>query len=341
MTDVQNQASADAGSAAAAAAASAAQTETNQGQQQNNGAAQQMNGGQQAAAPVAAGGEAAAAKPYWPDDWRVKMAEHASAGDKKLYEKELKRLESMADPTQVYGSYRSIENTWASRKFIKLPGDDSKPEDLAEFHKALGVPEKPEDYLKSVKLDNGAVIGDADKPVIEAFTQAVHKAGAPPQVVSAALNWYFQQQESQAAALDEADDSFKREAMTALKEQHGPAFQRKVRATASLFNATSGGPDAKNEKSFYARLLGGRTADGRIIGDDPEFNNWLIGLAQEVNPAMTVVEDGDQSGKSIDSEIKDIENIMRTDRPRYNKEFAGRYAELLAVRDKVRARKSA
>lgn len=350
MTDVQNQASAaDAGNAAAAAAASAAAGDQNNGGAQQNGGAQNgaANGAQGANGAagnqsIAAGGEGQQqqAQPYWPEDWRVKLAEHASAGDKKLYDKELKRLEAMADPTQVYGSYRAIENTWASRKFIKLPGDGSKPEEIAEFHKALGVPEKPEDYFKDVKLENGAVIGEADKPIVDAFAQAVHKAGAPPQVVNAALNWYFKQQEDQAAALDEADDAFKRESTTTLKEMHGAAFKRKVNATAALFNATSGGPDAKNEKSFYARLLGGRTADGRVIGDDPEFNNWLIGLAQEINPAMTVVEDGDQSGKSIDTEIRDIEQIMRTDRRRYNKEFAGRYAELLAARGKIQARRA-
>ena len=347
MTDQASAASADAGNAAAAAAQNAGAGENqNNGAAQNNGAQNNGDANSQRAnnnQSIAAGGEGQAqqSQPYWPEDWRVKMAEHASAGDKKLYEKELKRLESMADPTQVYGSYRSIENTWASRKFIKLPGEGATEAEMKEFHKGLGVPETPEDYFKSVKLENGAVIGEADKPIVDAFAQAVHKAGAPPQVVNAALNWYFKQQEDQAAALDDADDAFRREATATLKEQHGAAFKRKVNATSTLFNATSGGPDVKNPNSFYARLLGGRTADGKVIGDDPEFNNWLIGLAQEINPAMTVVEDGDQSGKSIESEIKEIEQIMKTDRPRYNKEFAGRYTQLLEARTKIQSRQRA
>lgn len=338
MTDVQNQASADAGSAAAAAAAGAAAV-TDQQTQQNgaqNGAA---NGGaQNGGAPLAAGGESppAEAKSYWPEDWRQKLAEHISAGDKKAYDKELKRLESMADPTNVYASYRAIENTWASRKFIKLPGEGATEADLAEFRKGLGVPDDPSGY--DIKLENGAVIGEADKPVVAAFTQAVHKAGAPPQVVDAALNWYFKQQEEQAAQLDEADETFRIESERALKEELGPAYKRKVNAISSLFDIAPGGPDIKNEKSLYARLMGGRTADGKTIGNDPDMVRFLVALALDRNPAATVVEDGDQSGKSVDARIKEIENIMRTDRPRYNREFAGEYAELLAVQQKIRAR---
>src|SRR3990167_7669882 len=47
-----------------------------------------------------------AAKPYWPEDWRQKMAEHASAGDKKAFEREMLRLARISDPAGVYGSYR-------------------------------------------------------------------------------------------------------------------------------------------------------------------------------------------------------------------------------------------
>jgi hypothetical protein len=192
-----------------------------------------------------------------------------------------------------------------------------------------------------VKLENGAVIGEADKPLVDAFAQAVHKAGAPPQVLNAALNWYFKNQEDQAAAMDEADETFRVEAERALKDDLGPAFKRKVNAIGSLFDIAPGGPDIKNEKSLYARLMGGRTADGKIIGNDPDVVRFMMALALDRNPAATVVEDGDQSGKSIDAEIRDIEQVMRTDRRRYDKEFAPRYGELLAARDKVRARQRA
>lgn len=275
---------------------------------------------------------------YWPKDWREKAAEHMAAGDKKVYDRELRRLQRVTDPTGLYGMYRELEGKFTGGGLLKVPGKDAKPEDVAEFHKALGVPEKPEDYFKSIQLENGAVIGEADKPIADAFAAAVHKAGATPAVVTQAMNWYFKHQEEQAAALDEADDSFRREAEQALKEEYGPAFKRSINGIAAVFATAPGGADIKNEGSLYSRLMGGRTADGKIIGNDPDMVRFLVGIAREINPAATVVEDGDQSGMSIDAEIEKIEGIMRTNRREYDKKYADRYRQLLEAREKVRAR---
>ena len=341
MTDV-TQGEQDASSANAAAAENAAAQEQRAPQQ--NGAANGGGNGQQASngnGTLATGAETAEAevKSYWPADWREKIAEHASAGDKKAYEKELRRLQNMENPYSVYGSFRTLENTWASRNFIKMPPkENARPEEVAEFHKSLGVPETPEGYFENIKLENGAVLGDADKPIAEDFAKALHPAGATPAVVSKALNWYLARQEQQAADLDQADETYRIESERALKEEYGPAFKRKTNAIASLFDIAPGGVDINNERALYSRLMGGRTADGKVIGNDPDMVRFLVALAMDRNPSATVVDEAGASGKTVDGEISEIENIMRTDRRRYDKEFAGRYAELLTVREKIRAR---
>jgi hypothetical protein len=279
-------------------------------------------------------------KPYWPPDWREKMAEHAAAGDKKAYARELKRLQRFTDPTSVYGFAREYEGKFDRGGLVKVPGKDAKPEEIAEFNKALGVPEKPEDYFKDIKLENGAVIGDADKPLADSFAAALHPAGASPAVVSAALNWYYKHQEEQAAAMDEADDDFRRESERALKDEFGPAYRRMTNAIGPLFATAPGGTDIKNEGSLYARLMGGRLADGSIIGNNPDIVRWLVSIAQDVNPAATVVEDGNQSAMTVDAEIKQIEQRMKDDRRGYFKDEAAqaRYRELITARDKIRAK---
>jgi len=274
------------------------------------------------------------------EDLRKMIAEHYAAGDKKAEAKELRRLERVKDIKSLWGLYRELEGKFTSGGLIKKPGKDAKPEEIAEFHKAMGVPEKPEDYFKDIKLENGAVIGEADKPLVDAFAQRVHKVGATPAMVTEALNWYYQQQEEQAAAMDEADDEFRRESERALKDEYGAAFKRMTNAIGPLFSTAPGGTDIKNDASLYARLMGGRTADGRIIGNDPDIVRWLVSLAQDVNPAATVVEDGNQSGLTIDAEIKQIETRMKEDRRGYFKDEAAqaRYRELITARDKIRAR---
>ena len=284
-----------------------------------------------------------AVKPYWPENWREKLAEHISAGDQKAYKRELKRLERITDPSGVYGNFRELEAKFTSGGLVKVPGKDAKPEDIAEFHKALGVPEKPEEYFKHVKLENGAVIGEADKPLVDAFAAEMHKVGAPPAVMNAALNWHYKQQEDAAAQLDESDDSFRRESEKALKDDLGSAFKRKTNAIGSLFATAPGGTDVKNEGSLYARLMGGRMADGKIIGNDPDMVRFLVGLVSEVNPAATVVEDGNQSGLTVDAEIAAIEKRMKDDRRAYFKDekAQARYRELIDARSKIQARNKA
>lgn len=279
-------------------------------------------------------------KAYWPEDWREKAAEHYAAGDKKAYDKELRRLQGITDPTGLYGMYREMEARMTSGGLIKMPGKDAKPEDVAAFRKALGVPETPEEYFKGIKLDNGAVIGELDKPIADDFAKAAHAAGATPEVVNGVLNWYFAKQEQEAAALDEADHNYRVSSEAALKEQYGPSFSRRANAIASLFASAPGGHDLKNPSGLYARLLGGRMADGRLIGNDPDMVRFLMDKAHEINPALTVVEDGNQSGLSIDAEIASIEKDMRENRSAYFKDEGkqNRYRELLTARDKIRAR---
>jgi len=273
-------------------------------------------------------------KAYWPTDWREKAAEHIAAGDKKAYDRELKRLQRITDPAGLYGAYRELDNRLNGGGLIKVPGKDAKPEEIANFHKALGVPEKAEDYLKDLKLENGAVIGDADKPMVAGFTEALHKSGAPPAAVQAAINWYYKQQEDAAAAIDQADDDFQRESQAALKEEWGPALKRELAGIKTLFKAAPGGADDKNPKSLYARLVSGRTADGKIIGNDPDMLRWLVSL---VTPAEKNVEEGIQNGMTLEAEKEKIEQIMRTDRPLYNKQYAARYGEILAKLGRVQA----
>lgn len=274
-------------------------------------------------------------------DLRKLIASHYAAGDKKAEAKELKRLDRIKDIKSIWGMYREMEGKFTSGDIIKKPGKNAKPEDMAEFHKSLGVPEKPEGYMEHIKLESGAVIGEADKPMLTSFTEALHKAGAPPSAVNAAANWYYQRQEQMAAEIDEADEDFRRESEKTLKEELGPAFRRQTNAISSLFATAPGGADAKNANSLYSRLVGGRTADGKLIGNDPEVMRWLIGLVSEVNPAATVVEDGVASVKSIDTELAEIQALRKSDRTKYwSPAVQAREAELYAAKEKMAQRAS-
>jgi hypothetical protein len=270
---------------------------------------------------------------------REKIAKHASAGDEKAYKKELARLERISNVESLYGAYRDLEAKFSQGGLVKIPGKDAKPEEITAFAKQLGWTDKPEEMIGQIKLEDGMVIGDADKPMLTGFLAAVHGATTAQDFASKATAWYYKSQEEAAALQDEADDTFRRESERALKEEHGPSFARKTNAIASIFATAPGGADAKNPNSMFSRIMGGRTADGKLIGNDPTVVNWLIGLVNEVNPAATVVEDGNQSGVTIDTELAEIQKLRTTDRRKYfSEEVQARERELIEAKTKIQAR---
>ena len=84
--------------------------------------------------------------------------------------------------------------------------------------------------------------------------------------------------EAEALAMDRADDAFRTRSKRVLKREFGKDFGRITNRIATLFTRSPGGSDVSNENSLFARLMAGRTTDGKIIGDDPDVIRWLARL---------------------------------------------------------------
>jgi hypothetical protein len=277
---------------------------------------------------------------YWPDDWRQSMAKNASAGDEEKYEKLLKQLERYGDPSSVYSKARELESRMSEGNTVKVPGEDATEEELKAWNNMLGVPEEPNGYIEQLQLPEGDVLGEDDMPVAESFAEYLHAVGAPPDVFDAAIAWYFDNQEANAAYVDENDDKVRYNTINELKEEYGPKYNRLTNAIPQVFSNAPGGTDFDNENALINRLLGGRMSDGTLVGDDPDMVRWLVNMTQEVHPMATIAEDANMSGQSVDSEIASIEKMMRTDRDAYFKDTAiqQRYVELLEARERHSAR---
>lgn len=271
---------------------------------------------------------------YWPDDWREATAAAVAGNDARARAREMKRLERYADPARIYAKARELEAKLSETGAVRRPGPKATAEEVRAYHRAIGVPESPADYFSQLQLDNGVVLGPADRSLAESFAAALHPAGATPEVMSAALNWYFRNEEAQAAALDEADEVFRVESERTLKQEFDRGFARQTNAIATLFADAPGGADIDDRSSLFARLMGGRLADGRIAGNDPDMVRFLVSLARDLRPAATVTEAGNPSGQSIESEIAEIRDKMRSDRRGYFADHAlqARYRELIAMR---------
>lgn len=101
-----------------------------------------------------------------------------------------------ADPkvlaTDITKGYREFEKHWGvpPDQIAKLPGPNSKPEDIKAFWGKLGVPSKAEDYdLSAFKIDDKPLTDEFVGLLRNAFTQAnvaKDKAGG---IVDAFLKW--------------------------------------------------------------------------------------------------------------------------------------------------------
>lgn len=276
--------------------------------------------------------------PYWPSDWRETTAMVVAGDDEKARAREMKRLERYGDPARIYAKARELETKLSDSSAVRRPGSKASEDEVRAYHRAIGVPETAVGYFSQLQLDNGAVLGQADRPLAESFAAALHPAGATPEVMNAALNWYFRNEETQATALDEADEAFRIESERNLKQEFGPSFARKTNAIAALFAEAPGGSNLEDPGSLFARLMGGRLADGQIVGNDPDMVRFLCGLASDLHPMATVTEAGNPSGQSIEAEIAEIREKMRSDRRGYFADdgLQARYRELIETRERNR-----
>lgn len=281
--------------------------------------------------------EAPAKAPDWPDDWREKAAAHTvGKAEGPEYEKEVKRLQRIISPAEMYKSYRNLEaklaKAPAAPKEFPVDGTDAEKE---AWRKERGVPVTPADYFKAAELDSGIVIGAEDRPQIEGFLAEMHAVNADPKAVKTAITAYYNMRDQAIRQQQEADERDRNASRDALRDEMGKDYQRYLGA---VQNMLSDAPDDVRQN-----LLGARLANGVALGNDPGTIRWLTKLAVELNPSATVVPGGGaNSAQTIDGEIAAIETRMKTDRAGYFNDAAAqrRYDELLNAREMMRKKAS-
>jgi hypothetical protein len=266
------------------------------------------------------------ATPAAASDWRKAMAgDDAEAA---------KRLGRFADPAQVWKSYRALEQRISSGDLKKALPENASAEELASWRKENGIPENEAGYVNAVKLENGLIPGEADKPFLNDFAKYVHGKNWTPNQYNDALNWYFDTQEKQRLAQEKADTEFKQQAEDALRaDWEGADFRRNLTAVNNLI-ATM--PDGLGND-----LLSARMPNGRLVGDNPTFIKAMANLALELNPAASLVPAGTTDPtKTIDAELEGIREKRRNDPRAYDgdKKMQARELELLEAKQKMSAR---
>jgi len=209
--------------------------------------------------------------PTWRDDWRQAMAN----GD----QKELERLQRIASPEALHKSYRELEKKMSSMKLPPTLPENPTPEQLAEYRKQVGVPEKFEGYYE--KLPEGLVIGEEDKPAMNMLAERLHAKNVSPDIVADVVDVYYKIQEQNHADMIEAQKSLRQATEDALRKEWGADYRSTVNSIKTMFDGMD--PEVKE------LVEGMQLADGSLAFNHPGFMRWMGSLALQINPAALVM----------------------------------------------------
>ena len=279
-------------------------------------------GGEPTPAPAAdpAPAPATPAASDWPDDWRNKYSD-----DPKV----LKRLERYASPVAALDALFAAQAKISSGDLKSVLKPDASPEEVASWREDNGIPASPADY--ELSLPSGRIIGEADKPIVDEFLASAHEANMHPNQVNKALDWYMTKQETVQQEQMARDEETRMSAMEQLREEFGPDLKRNV-----MLAKESVPEDIRDE------FMGGRLADGTLIGDNPVVIRWLANVARELNPIATVAPgSGTNAVQAVDNEIASLKAMMGDRQGEYWKgpkasQLQARYRDLVSAKERTR-----
>lgn len=205
----------------------------------------------------------------FPDDWSKKMA----GGDADL-EKLIGRYKS---PAEVAKALKETQGKLRSGKTATDAPDGTKdPDGLKAWRKENGIPEDATGYeLPKPIIER---MTDADKPVLQSFTEFAHKKNLPPGAVATAAEWYIESQDAAFAAQNEADKKAAETTEDSLRKEWGGEYKANMEVIKRFQGEITPGVNWSN-----ARLPADESVPvelrGKRIGDIPEVAKMMVDLA--------------------------------------------------------------
>ncbi|NIA72278.1 hypothetical protein HBA54_27165 [Pelagibius litoralis] len=247
---------------------------------------------------TALGGGGDAAKKEAAADWR------AGLGD------DLKPVaEKFTSPADVVKSYSELQKRLGNS--VLLPGKDAKPEEIAAFHKKLGVPESPEGYKVELpkELPEELKPNEAAQESTKDFLKAMHGAGATPGVVQTALSWYYGSLQAGSEQKAANEKKATEEANAALEQEWGEDAKANdafgVRAVKEF-----GGDD-------FAEFLETKEIDGIKVGDHPAFRRAFANIGRKMGEGRPLVEGDSEAAGTVQERIDELHALQDKDPKKY------------------------
>lgn len=232
-------------------------------QQQQQGGDEQQGGG------AAGGGDTGG---FVAPDWFEKLSADTGEGETSS-NRDYAQAKGFKDLDGVFKSLRNAERAIHDKGRVAVPGEGAKPEEVAAFRAAIGVPDKIDGY--EVKAPEGVQLNE---PLIGALRESALKHGAPKGVFEGLVSDFIQMQREEADAtntkqLTEAKDWLKAQGAKADEQKaHIDTAGRALGLTSDdmvFFRSMPGG--AGRALDMLSKLGAGMAEDTMMNGGKGRF----------------------------------------------------------------------
>lgn len=296
-----------------------------------------------AAAPAAEAAakpaEAAAteAKGYWPEDWQSKTIEQIGLDkwekpQQEAFKKQFGRLPSPAEMAKSWWSSNTKLNEVQAqlKDSIRKPGANATAEEKAAYYKAIGRPDKAEDY-KLDRPDGAREPTEFEKTLEGDYLKQMFDAGATQDQVAAGWKIYQRAIDAGKARLEMEGARMAQATSDKLSMEMGPS---KYKASLELANRAATelfGPEV-------GQILSMKLHDGPALGALEPFVRGMIKLGAMMADDGAVIAGVTTEGVDVDKRIDELVNLRATDRNRYqSREVQDELMSLIAVQDRRKA----
>ena len=215
--------------------------------------------------------------------------------------KDEKSLQNFSTMDDFVKSYLSAQKLVGANK-VAIPNKMATDEDWDEVYKKLGRPEKPDDYKYSFKDD------EINQDQLKSFNETAHRIGLLPKQAERIIKFYNEMNEQQQVDQTKVFEEKQVEAMSALKKEFGPTYNKRLDQAKKLATETLG-----NEMLNNTILK-----DGSRLGDNVSVIKAFSMLADKLSEDEIVK--GEGTGYVTASEIeKEISELTEEGSPYWNK----------------------
>jgi hypothetical protein len=190
-------------------------------------------------------------------DWTTKLPEDLGPARDSLG-----RFKSVVDLARAYDG----ANKLIGRKGVILPNEKSSPEEVAAFHKTMGVPETPDGYMEVVRpteLPEGVAWSD---DIAKSYFELAHRHHVPASAMKDLIGLHLKQRQFEQEAAQHQIIENKQRGLKQLRQIWGVDFDRNLGIAQRAAALT--GVDANSYGWRDPEVVKGFVRLASMMGDD-------------------------------------------------------------------------